>query len=255
MARRFRRLALGAAVLGALAWGVPYYADADSDALWRIISQQCVPGQQQGNPSPCAEVDRAHDSAVLKSREGALQYLLLPLRKVEGIESPQLLLPDAPAYWRQAWQARRFLDQKRGQALPPQAVSLTINSRLGRSQNQLHIHISCVDPTVRQQIDDVADSLPRSWRELPMELKKHGYWARRVDADAAGDPQGDPFRLLADELPDARDDMGSYGMALLPAKFADGDGFVLLATRANLLRGNRASAEELQDHDCKVLPR
>ncbi|XLM23386.1 CDP-diacylglycerol diphosphatase, partial [Chromobacterium piscinae] len=33
----------------------------------------------------------------------------------------------------------------RGEPLPRQAVSLAINSQYGRSQNQLHIHISCTD--------------------------------------------------------------------------------------------------------------
>ncbi|XLM23387.1 CDP-diacylglycerol diphosphatase, partial [Chromobacterium piscinae] len=44
--------------------------------------------------------------AVLKDRNGALQYLLIPTEKVSGIESPRLLGDDAPAYWREAWQAR-----------------------------------------------------------------------------------------------------------------------------------------------------
>ncbi|OHX22144.1 CDP-diacylglycerol diphosphatase [Chromobacterium sphagni] len=251
-----RRLVLCASLCGLLLAGVSYYAAADSDALWRIVGEQCVPNQQQqGRPDPCAEVKLQRGVAVLKDRNGALQYLLIPTSRVSGIESPQLLRDGVPDYWREAWQARRYMDQKRGAALPRQAVLLAVNSQYGRSQNQLHIHISCVDPTVRQQIDDLDDSLPRRWRQLPVELQGHAYWARRVDADPDGNPEGDPFRLLANELPGAGTEMERYGLALLPARFADGDGFVLLAGRADLFQVNRGSAEELQDHDCKVLDR
>ncbi|MGC0152796.1 CDP-diacylglycerol diphosphatase [Chromobacterium vaccinii] len=249
-----KRLLLSISLCGLVAAGVSYYALADGDALWRIVGEQCVPGQQtQGAPAPCAEVKLPQGVAVLKDRDGELQYLLIPTRRVGGIESPQLLNGDAPAYWREAWAARGFMEARRGQPLPRRVVSLAINSQYGRSQNQLHIHISCIDRTVRQQIDDLDDGLPRRWRLLPVELKGHAYWARRVDADADGNPVGDPFRLLADEMPGARDEMGAYGLALLPASFSDGDGFALLATRVDLLRANRASAEELQDHDCKIL--
>ncbi|POZ63188.1 CDP-diacylglycerol diphosphatase [Chromobacterium alticapitis] len=233
--------------------GLAYYA-ADSDALWRIVGEQCVPAQQaKGQPAPCAEVKLQPGVAVLKDIHGALQYLLIPTSRVSGIESPLLLRDGAPPYWREAWQARRFMDAKRGQPLPRRAVSLAINSQYGRSQNQLHIHISCVDRTVRQQVDDLEDSLGAAWRPLPVELKGRAYWARRVDADADGNPAVDPFRLLADGLPGAREEMDRYGLVLLPADFADGPGFALLATRADILTVNRASAEELQDHDCKVL--
>ncbi len=249
-----KRFMLRAALCGLLLAGAACYAMADGDALWRIVGEQCLPNQQsQGKPDPCVEVGQG--TAVLKDRYGALQYLLIPTNRVSGIESPQLLQDGAPAYWREAWRARRYMALKRGGPVPRNAVALAINSQYGRSQNQLHIHISCIDPTVRQQVDDLDDSLPRRWRPLPVELKGHAYWARRVDADRDGDPQGDPFRLLADELPGAAEQMGRYGLALLPASFADGDGFVLLAGRADLLSANRGSAEELQDHDCKVLDR
>lgn len=233
--------------------GLAYYA-ADSGALWRIVGEQCVPDQQaKGQPAPCAEVKLPQGVAVLKDIHGELQYLLIPTTRVSGIESPLLLRDGAPAYWREAWLARSFMDAKRGAPLPRRAVSLAINSPYGRTQNQLHIHISCVDRTVRQQVDDVDDSLGTAWRQLPVELKGHAYWARRVDADADGNPAADPFRLLAEGLPGARDDMGRYSLALLPADFVDGPGFALLATRADILTANRASAEELQDHDCKIL--
>lgn len=59
-----------------------------------------------------------------------------------------------------------------------------------------------------------------------------------------------PFMMLAEELPEARDHMGRFALAM--AQQADGS-FVLLATERNLLTFNLASAEELQDHQCHIL--
>ena len=56
--------------------------------------------------------------------------------------------------------------------------------------------------------------------------------------------------MLAEELPEARDHMGRFALAM--AQQSDGS-FVLLATERNLLMLNRASAEELQDHQCAIL--
>ncbi|MDN5987749.1 MAG: CDP-diacylglycerol diphosphatase, partial [Hafniaceae bacterium] len=48
----------------------------------------------------------------------------------------------------------------------------------------------------------------------------------------------------------ARENMGAFGLALLPT--ADGN-FVLLATQREWWRLNLASIEEIQDHSCASL--
>ncbi|WP_342089788.1 CDP-diacylglycerol diphosphatase, partial [Escherichia coli] len=62
--------------------------------------------------------------------------------------------------------------------------------------------------------------------------------------------QRSPFIMLAEEVPEAREHMGSYGLAMV--RQSD-NSFVLLATQRNLLTLNRASAEEIQDHQCEIL--
>ena len=56
--------------------------------------------------------------------------------------------------------------------------------------------------------------------------------------------------MLAEEVPEAREHMGSYALAMV--RQSD-NSFVLLATQRNLLMLNRASAEEIQDHQCEIL--
>lgn len=79
-------------------------------------------------------------------------------------------------------------------------------------------------------------------------LEGHEYLARRVTENEL--VQRSPFMMLAEELSEARDHMGRFALAM--AQQSDGS-FVLLATERNLLMLNRASAEELQDHQCAIL--
>src|SRR5581483_7670374 len=121
----------------------------DRLALWRIVHDQCVPDEKEnGSPSPCAAVDLSAGEergvAILKDLVGIAQFLPIPTRRLTGIESPELLAPDAPNYWRAAWAARGAMERRLGRPLSREAVGMAINSSLARSQDQLHIHIDCV---------------------------------------------------------------------------------------------------------------
>lgn len=59
------------------------------------------------------------------------------------------------------------------------------------------------------------------------------------------------FRLLADGVSGAKDQMGSYGLAM--TALPNGE-FLLLASKASVSKLHRASVEELQDHACQLLP-
>ncbi len=248
--RRSRYLWLTVGLIISAGW--VYYARQPSgnpDALWRIVSRECVPHQQQqGQPAPCSEVNASSDYVILKDLNGPLQYLLMPIEKVTGIESPVLLAEQTPNYFYQAWQARHYLADKRGAAIADRSLSLTVNSESGRTQNQLHVHISCLRPDVRLQIDNDTARLGSGWQPLPTPLLGHPYLARRVTTEALAAKS--PFRMLAEEVPDAGRQMGHYGLALVPA--SDGS-FILLALQRNRLRFNFASVEEIQDHSCAIL--
>ncbi|HCQ7754897.1 CDP-diacylglycerol diphosphatase [Citrobacter sp. 50677481] len=219
------------------------------DALRDIVFEQCLPNQlQRQNPAPCAEVKPDAGYVVFKDRNGPLQYLLMPTYRINGTESPLLTEPYTPNFFWLAWQARSFMSQKYGKEIPDSAVSLTINSRTGRTQNHFHIHISCLRPDVRAQLDANLANVSSRWLPLPGGLRGHVYLARRVTESELA--QRSPFMMLAEEVPDARDHMGSYALAM--ARQSD-NAFVLLATQRNLLTLNRASAEEIQDHQCDIL--
>ncbi len=244
-------LIIMAIVLAALGTAIYYgrQPGGNPDALWKIVSQKCVPNQQRhGQPAPCSEVNLTAGYVVLKDLNGPLQYLLMPVAKITGIESPRVLEAGTPNFFADAWQARRYLAEKRGALIPDSALALTVNSVSGRTQNQLHIHISCLRPDVRRQLDSEAPAILTTWHPLTAPIMGHLYLAKRITADELA--AHSPFLNLAQEVPDAADKMGHYGLAVVP--LADG-AFALLASKRNLLRMNRASIEEIQDHTCAIL--
>jgi len=226
-------------------------AHADPLALWRIVHDQCVPNQiDRHDPSPCALVDLAGGYVVLKDRVGATQFLVLPTARITGIESAVLLSPRVPDYMQDAWAARRFVEERAPGQLTRADLSLAVNSSFGRSQNQLHIHVDCLRQDVRDALAQHRNAIGDTWRPFPVALAGRHYIARRlILRDLAN---VNPFRTLADEVPEARANMGAYTLVVAGATFGGKPGFIVLADHADPILGDRANGESLQDHACAV---
>ena len=227
-------------------------AAADPSELWKIVDGACVPHMRDGKgPEPCAIVDLAAGYAVLKDLVGASQFLLIPTARIGGIESPELLAPNAPNYWDPAWRARRVTEARLGKAMPREALSLAVNSAVGRTQNQLHIHIDCVHPDVRAALTARRDAIQRDWTAFPVPLAGHSWRSFRIDGQNLG--ASDPFRLLAQGDAAAAADMGKQTLAVVGMTWSDGtEGFAVLAGKADPQTQDKGRAESLQDHDCRI---
>lgn len=236
------------ALIVAAAGATAAQANADPNALWTIVHEQCVPDQEtDGIPAPCARVDLAAGEqrgyAVLKDLVGATQFLLIPTERIPGIESPALLTPDAPNYFAAAWDASTFVDGRAGVDIPRDWMSLAVNSAVARTQNQLHIHIDCVRDDVRETLSRRIAEVGPDWTPFPEPLMGHQYLAMTVEGDTLA--SANPIQLLANRS----DDMGLETLVAVGAYLPSGrPGFVLLASRADTATGNPGAGEELQDH-------
>jgi CDP-diacylglycerol pyrophosphatase len=255
--RSFRWSRFALVVFAAFVIAAPIVATraADRLALWRIVHEKCVPDQESnGEPAPCETVDVSAGEekgvVILKDIVGVAQFLAIPTKRVEGIESPAILEPGAPNYWRAAWAARAAMEKRLGRPLPREAVGLAINSSVGRSQDQLHIHIDCVAPATAEALAAHLAELTNEWRPLSYDLAGHLYTARRLDSVDLSD--ADPFRLLADGDEGARSQMALETLVVIGARFGNRDGFILLADRADPAAGDMAHGEDLLDHSCAI---
>jgi CDP-diacylglycerol pyrophosphatase len=246
-------LALAFIVGAGGATGAP--ANADPNALWTIVHDQCVPDQEaRSDPAPCALVDvgggESRGYTVLKDLVGATQFLLIPTERIAGIESPALLEPDATNYFAAAWHAGSFVDARAGVDVPRDWMSLAINSAVARSQNQFHIHIDCVRADIRESVSRNIARVGPDWALYPEPLRGHPYLAMTVAGQDLG--AADPVELLAGRV----DDMGLETLVVVGTYLSDGQpGFVLLAGHADPATGNLGAGEELQDHAMCPPPR
>ena len=66
---------------------------------------------------------------------------MIPVKSVTGVEDDRIFSSALVNLWEDAWfWSRKYPGQ------PESRTGLAINSKKGRSQNQLHIHISCALP-------------------------------------------------------------------------------------------------------------
>lgn len=221
---------------------------ANSDALWKIVSQQCVPNQQQRqHPAPCLEVNLEKRFVVFKDAKGPLHTLVMPTDKITGIESPDILKPGAPNYFSYAWQERHRLKQMTDMPLDDRYLALAINSWYGRSQNQLHIHLACLRKDVYQILNQQITHVTDSWQPLATKLNGHEYLAIKVTAQTL--EKETPFTVLNNYVRQRHDDIANYGLAVVMIRNGDA---VLLANRLKLTDVNLGSAGEILDYSCKL---
>ncbi len=230
---------------------VPAAHAADPLALWNITNGKCVPHMRESNdPAPCSIVDLAAGYVVLKDLIGASQFLLIPTIRISGIESPELLVPGGPNYWDSAWRARALTEQRIGKALPRETLSLAVNSQYARTQNQLHIHIDCVQADVRDALAANQDTIGEAWTAFPVRLAGQSWRAYRVNGQNPGNVN--PFRLLASS-PDTAAEMGKHTLVMVGMTWRDNvAGFAVLDSVVDMVAGKRRSGEDLQDHDCTL---
>lgn len=234
---RFLFLAAVVAVLG-FSWRL---AEADPNALWRIVSESCVPAAQQSQGTgKCTRVDLQQRYAVLKDIEGPAQYLLIPTDRIQGVESSVLLKEGTTNFWQAAWQARSLVRERVGYPLPEDAIGLEINSASRRSQQQLHIHVDCISPSVVSQLAKHGEAKPGVWTYG--EVDGDRYRMMRVNGPAF---DFNPFLIVA------RDRQGVTAMAkqtIFVSALADGS-FLILNSAIDM-PGGTGTAEGLLDHSC-----
>ncbi|AFI89839.1 CDP-diacylglycerol diphosphatase [Pectobacterium parmentieri] len=232
-------------LIAVLSWSL---SRGNSNALWEIVSKQCVPNQQRNNnPAPCLEVNLADGYVLFDDRNGPYHDLLLPTDKISGIESPELLQQNAANFFMQAWGRRGHLSREAGKPIKDDYLSLAINSRYGRTQNQLHIHIACLRPEVYHTLNQQFPTLSTDWKPLSVKINGHIYLAKTLTANELA--HSDPFKTLDRYAQQRNESIGKYGLAMVSTPTGDK---VLLASSLDVFNMSLGSVEEIQDFSCAL---
>ena len=89
---------------------------------------------------------------ILKDRRGESQLLLVATARRWGMEDPHIEAGDEPNYFEEAWSARRCVADANGQPAPDSEIGIVINSKYGRSDGQLHLHIDLLKPGIADEL-------------------------------------------------------------------------------------------------------
>ena len=177
--------------------------------------------------------------------------MLIPTTQISGIESPIVRGPKAMNYFASAWEVRTHIDDALHLTLPRDDIGLAINSAVSRSQDQLHIHFSCIRADVWETLHEHERNIGNPWAPFNSSLVGHRYNPMWVSGEHLS--PHNPFRLLAEGLPDAMRDMGNRTLVVIGLTRTDGTkGFVILEDQVNEGRNDLANGEELLDNACRV---
>lgn len=224
---------------------------AQRDLLWRVV-QTCVLNHRlTGLAFPCLDVDeeggtnRGH--AVLRALGDQSHLILTPITRTSGVEAARLRGPDATNYFAEAWAARAFLT--RGLARKPAHgdMGLAVNSRLGRSQDQLHIHIACIQPEVKRALATAQMQIKaHPWAKVKVLPFARPYIVRYVPGDGLNGVN--PFDEVADAFK-LQDPEGLADVTIVVAG-AEPGGFYVMARRKAPRIFDQPHGEALLDPDC-----
>lgn len=177
--------ALAGALIAVTVPARPNRPEADREALWKIVHDRCEFGYRRtGAYAPCTFVDEQSGTALYKADFDPYQFLLIPLARITGIEDPALRESAGRNYLYDAWAARFLVTARLNNSLPESDVVLTINPKNARTQDQLHIHISCSSPTTSAALRNVDTSEYVGWKQLPIDLGGRRFQGLAVDTKA-----------------------------------------------------------------------
>ena len=224
------------------------------DLLWLVV-RSCVANHDvTGGAFPCLQVNTAGGAAtgfvVLRAPLEASHVILTPTVRTIGIEAPRLRAPDAPNYFQDAWSIRHFATDALTRQPARDDLAMAVNSRLGRSQDQLHIHVDCIRPNVKQALQRQAASLRgREWTQISVTPHAPRYWALALPGD---DLSGvNLFSLVHDGLKVAPDRMNDVTIVVVGSDaLHDGVGFIVLARQRVQHSRDQAHGEALLNHSC-----
>lgn len=219
--------------------------DFGRDGLWKVVHGLCAPMRKYtGLPTPCLTVDFDRGFAALRAPDDVTHIIVTPLARIPGVESPDLLKPDAPNFWSAAWSQRQLVMDAAPRRPAHSELGMAVNAATSRSQDLLHIHVDCVAPQVKAALARLGP-LGTKWFTLDLSRFDDVYRARKLTADELNQ---NIFRLVQLDVPGAAANMANVTIAVIGWRQQDGeDAFVLLAA------ADGGHAEDLLDHDCRQL--
>jgi CDP-diacylglycerol pyrophosphatase len=206
----------------------------DRMVLWQVVHACVADFNLTGTPFPCLEVDLSggeeRGDVVLRPPLSD-DTILVPTRRIIGVEDPFLQSPEVPNYFDAAWRERMFLKGADGQTPERDAIALVVNSAAVRVEDQLHIHVGCLLPTARLALAAAAPKVPMGeWARIGAVVPHTMFWGFRIRGSDLS--KVEPFRLAAEALAGRAKGPGDLTIAVVGVRVESDDEFLILASYA-----------------------
>ena len=208
------------------------------DTLWGVA--QCCERSLTGDVG-CRVYDKKDGYVIIKdnSVRKPQSYLIIPTSRVTGIEDGLVSRPPVVDFWQYGWgQSRTY------PGYPVADTGMAINSEQGRTQNQLHIHISCVRPDVKKALEQAPIGFFPA-QPITLRLPPHDNLYRATKVTSLAGAQS-PF-LVFQADPQVKEDRGRQSIAVVGSSTADQ--YFVLDTQSR--DGKPGHAEELLEQTCQ----
>jgi CDP-diacylglycerol pyrophosphatase len=220
--------------------GASQTAGNSGDVLWHL-AQQCANDLSSDSGCRTYTKNGKQEYVIIKDNDRCKPqgYLLIPVAPVTGIEDSQVFSAPFLDLWESAW-----LWSKKYPGKPRSRTGIAMNSIIGRSQNQLHLHISCVLPGVAKTL--ARTKIPTN-PALPTPIKlgpqQNTYWAVAVPTLGG---KNSPFEIVRGIAQANKSDIKDQSILVVGSQ--KGDRYYILDTAAN--GTNLGQSEELLDQTC-----
>ncbi|HEY1721919.1 MAG TPA: CDP-diacylglycerol diphosphatase [Magnetospirillaceae bacterium] len=210
--------------------------------LLKVVTAHCKIAAK-----PCGESAAIKDISPVKTS----RYLQIPTTPITGIEA---ITDDTPNYFADAWaSAQTVLKPALKTDSPPRdEIGVAINSECGRSVDQMHIHIDCVDPDVWAWLRQHGNDIDEKWKPTYAYMREgdapfpfQHYRMRWVAGQDLRDIN--PFHWLLHDL-SAKGQTGDYTLGIVGAPAGDAgshDGQAGFFAFVDATARHTAHAEEL----------
>ncbi|WP_082743474.1 MULTISPECIES: CDP-diacylglycerol diphosphatase [unclassified Burkholderia] len=170
-------------------------AAANPDSLRDSFEKTCL-GKDVDREKCLTE---GQDFGIFKTNKPPYHFLFMPVVRISGIESSEFWDGSYPSWFSNAWRYRYLVAAHLGSgSLTADKISIAINSKQRRTQNQLHIHMSCIGPGVSEKLDVVGTE----WMDVKIKDAsgyEHTYHAIRMPG---ADLPSSLNSMLLDKYPD-----------------------------------------------------
>ena len=221
-----------AAALTVSAAFAAYAMELHRTALWQVVRACVADFKLTGAPFPCLEVNLSGGEQrgnVVVRPPLSDDTIVVPTRRIVGIEDPFLRSPEAPNYFDAAWRARAFLKDPNGRAPEREAIALIVNSAVVRVQDQLHIHVGCLRSSARLALAAAAPKVPiGEWAPIGAVVPHTMFWGLRIRGAELANVN--PFRLADAALAGKARRPGDLTVGVAGVRVEGDDEFLILAS-------------------------